>query len=202
MSAVARRVLLTCALFLLLPGASSFPAGVGDVANEGCLCHGAQDEGLALRLEGLPEVYTPGTTYDLVLTGDASIDREGGFRLLVDGGTLLLGNGSGTQVLDGGVTHTRQASTSEGWNLSWTAPNITSATVHVVLHVNHVNGDGSSGGDRWASTSVLVLGPEADGTPEDAAPSLSTFGAEGFALLALVGMFVMMRYALGNGGKA
>jgi len=202
MTTVARRALLVCIILMLVPGGASFPSGVGEVANEGCRCHGAQDDTLALTLDGVPEVYTPGMIYALSFNGHGSHEGNGGFRLLVDDGTLRLSNGSGTQVLDGGVTHTAPASSTTGWNLTWTAPEAVDEAAHFVLHINHVNGDGSSGGDRWTTLEVWSLGPEAVKEPAESSSHLSTFGAEAFALVALAGLLLMTRLALTSGGKA
>jgi hypothetical protein len=100
------------------------------------------------------------------------------------------------------VTHTAPASSTTGWNLTWTAPEAVDEAAHFVLHINHVNGDGSSGGDRWTTLEVWSLGPEAVKEPAESSSHLSTFGAEAFALVALAGLLLMTRLALTSGGKA
>lgn len=163
MGAALRRLLVLAALLLLVPGGFSFPNGVNETGDEGCLCHGASTASLAVSIDGLPEVYTPNATYTLLVTGDASHVGEGGFRLTVDAGRLEIVNATGTHLLDEGATHTAPSSTSVGWEVRWIAPEVEGVAATVVVHVNHVDGGGSSEGDRWSSHRQLVPGPAYDG---------------------------------------
>ena len=88
---------------------------------------------------------------------------QGGFRLLVDEGELVLDNDSLVQALDGGWTHTTEGSTMRSWNLVWQAPAENDTAATFVVHGNAVNGNNAPTGDAWSTLEVVVPGVAYDG---------------------------------------
>ncbi|MED5308135.1 MAG: hypothetical protein VYA95_02190, partial [Candidatus Thermoplasmatota archaeon] len=56
-------------MLLLLPvySVDSFPTGVGEIGNEGCLCHGSSNANTEIIVLGLPEKFESSTNYSLQL---------------------------------------------------------------------------------------------------------------------------------------
>ena len=78
-------------VLLFAPSISSLPSGVGEMANDGCLCHGGASEATVVFISGLPVEFESNTTYNLSLQIDSSIEpsqdsHQGGFRFNVQGG--------------------------------------------------------------------------------------------------------------------
>ena len=122
-----RFVLLGVFLVALLAPSTgvSSPNGVGDEANEGCLCHSPVDQ-TTVRLDGLPDVYERNTSYALSLSVEnPSVPSDGvyagGFRILVSNGTLAMNTSLG-QELGTGWTHTESGAGQRSWDLVWTSP--------------------------------------------------------------------------------
>ena len=96
----------------ITPLSTSFPSGVEDIGDQGCLCHGESKEQTSISLSGLPEKFEANTTYNLTLTVINKLISEnvgepyGGFRMTVSKGTIVFENSNQTQYLDGGWTHT------------------------------------------------------------------------------------------------
>jgi len=75
-------------VLLFAPSISSLPAGVGEMGNEGCLCHEGASEATIVLISGLPEEFESNTTYNLSLQIESSIEprsdsHQGGFRFFV-----------------------------------------------------------------------------------------------------------------------
>ena len=92
------------------------------------------------------------------------IPSQGGFRLLVSGGTIEFSNPNEAQELDGGWTHTGEGNSQRAWNFTWVAPQENTSTVEFIVFGNAVNGNGNSMGDAWNSYGVTIPGSSFDGT--------------------------------------
>ena len=199
-----RHGVLTVALLtvmLLGPVSVASPNGVGEQGNDGCLCHGGPSLEEAIHLHGWPEVYEPATAYPIHINASVPLDANGGFRLVVDGGTLLE-NGSATmQSMDRGLTHTAPSSLVEGWSAVWIAPNATDAAVRANLHLNLVNGNGASDGDRWATLSVASTGPDHEGAINEPRSDALTPAVMGIAVLGLGAVLALLAVGLREPGE-
>ena len=52
-----KRVIALAILLSLIGQSQALPSGIGDRANDGCLCHGGSDDTTVVNLSGLPETY-------------------------------------------------------------------------------------------------------------------------------------------------
>ena len=115
-------------VLLFAPSISSIPSGVGDMANEGCLCHGGISDATTVVISGLPEKFESNTTYNLSLEIESSINaskdsHQGGFRFFTKGGGVVqFENASEVQQLNDGWTHELAGTYQRQWNLTWTSP--------------------------------------------------------------------------------
>ena len=156
-------------VLLFAPSISSLPTGVGEMANEGCLCHGGASEATVVLISGLPGEFESNTTYNLSLQIDSSIEpsadsHQGGFRFYVQGGgTVQFENSSEVQFLEDGWTHDLAGTHQRQWNLTWTSPENLTDPVKFSLVGNAVNGNEQSDGDGWSSHVVTI--PHVDGPP-------------------------------------
>lgn len=169
------RALLISSIFLmsLAPVSVAYPDGVGEIANDGCLCHGASNLETEVEILGLPESYTQSTEYNLTLTIDSNIVRVenytniGGFRLIVSAGEII----GAPQQIEEGYTHSNASELS--WNLTWLSPLEDNGTTRFRFYGNAVNGNGEQTGDYWNSFEIRIPGvnhtgdvkqrPQADG---------------------------------------
>ncbi|MEZ8001872.1 MAG: hypothetical protein QMC58_06525 [Candidatus Poseidoniaceae archaeon] len=147
----------------------SFPIGVGESANDGCLCHGSASNSSESSLVGLPTTFESNQSFNLTLVIESNIaaqsnTSQGGFRLLVSGGTIEFSNPNEAQELDGGWTHTGEGNSQRAWNFTWVAPQENTSTVEFIVFGNAVNGNGNSMGDAWNSYGVTIPGSSFDGT--------------------------------------
>ena len=149
-------------VLLFAPSISSLPTGVGEMANEGCLCHGGASEATVVIISGLPGEFESNTTYNLSLQIDSSIEpsqdsHQGGFRFYVQGGGMVqFENASKVQVLEDGWTHDLAGTYQRHWNLTWTSPENSTEPVKFSLVGNAVNGNEQSDGDGWSSHVVTI----------------------------------------------
>jgi hypothetical protein len=119
-----------------------------------------------LALEGLPDSYTPGETYDLTLTLSDPDASRWGFELtvlddaLVSAGSLVATD-AGTQVSSSGDrSYLKQRSSgtapgttgSKSWPFQWTAPAEGAGDVVLYVAGNAANNNGGSSGDRIYAT--------------------------------------------------
>ena len=148
----------------ITPLSTSFPSGVEDIGDQGCLCHGESKEQTSISISGLPEKFEANTTYNLTLTVFNELISEnigepyGGFRLTVSKGTIVFENSNQTQFLDGGWTHTSTGNKYREWNLTWHSPDDNTSKAIVDLKGNAVNGNGASSGDSWNSIVYTIPG--------------------------------------------
>ena len=160
---------LTLAAFILLaititPLSTSFPSGVEDIGDQGCLCHGEAKEQTSILISGLPVKFEANTTYNLTITVANELILEnvgepyGGFRMTVSQGTIVFENSNKTQFLDGGWTHTSTGNKHREWNLTWHSPDDNTSKTIIDLKGNAVNGNGASSGDSWNSITYTIPG--------------------------------------------
>jgi hypothetical protein len=190
-----RRGALMLLLFVLAaPGmAVSVPTGVGQEANEGCLCHAPVAQ-TTLALDGLPDVYEGNTSYVLTLSvSNPSVPDDGayagGFRILISNGTLSMNTSLG-QEIDGGWTHTEAGAGQRSWSFLWTSPIDNNSRTDFTVHANAVNGNNAPTQDGWSSLSMAVAGVGYEGSLE---PKMGIDGVD-FAdkLLLALGLAVLV----------
>ena len=149
-------LILLIAFQPLTEGSSS---GITDLSS-GCVCHGGGLESTeaTVTMEGLPENWEVGETYDIFinLSGPESTGiNTGGFNLQVTSGTLT-SQFDAVKIEDNEATHTTIGNDQRSWVIQWTAPSSHGSTTFNVL-ANAVNGDGSAGqGDHWVKDVYLV----------------------------------------------
>ena len=140
---------------------SSTPYGIGEVANDGCLCH-TMESPVDVTLAGLPDAYEANTTYNLTLSVTSSVpsvdgESKGGFRLLASNGTLS-GDDQLVHAMEGGWTHTTNGSEWRTWSLTWQSPVDNSSRTEFIVHGNAVNGNNATSGDAWSTLEVVIPG--------------------------------------------
>ena len=164
-----KRVIVLAILLSLIGQSQALPSGIGDRANDGCLCHGGSDDTTIVNLSGLPEKYNSSVEYNLTLTIESSVELnevQGGFRVIISQGELIA---EGWQVMDGGYTHTAEINDRRQWDVVWVAPEADDELATFVVHGNAVNGNGNANGDEWNSLSIAIPGTNYTGevtTPE------------------------------------
>ena len=117
--------------------ATASPHGLGSEANQGCQCHGASTD-TVIQLLGVPETFAANTTYEVTLQITSSLEpsenrSQGGFRLLVDEGSIELANSTTVQKLDGGWTHTTNGSDLRSWTFDWRSPDVNNTAATFVI---------------------------------------------------------------------
>ena len=202
---VNRAKLLVSLLFFTLLFSSqlahSIPSGVGEIGDEGCLCHGASSQSTSVIIAGIPQEWAANSSYEMSIIINSSIeisDEEnapiGGFRLMVDEGTILFADNDSAQVINDGYTHTSSGNQYRQWNFSWTAPSSNDSLVNFVVHGNAVNSNQQSSGDAWNSYSTAVAGEGYTGVIGES-PNYSDeiqireIALLLFAVISLVGLF-------------
>ena len=179
---VRRRIVATGVLLLAMAMSNlavASPNGLGAEANEGCLCH-TPEEGTVVELAGLPDVFASNSTYQLTLTVASSVaavenGSQGGFRLLVDEGTIDVGNSTTVQPRDGGWTQTTNGSNHRSWVFEWRTPEVNDTAATFVVHGNAVNGNNAPTGDAWTTLELVVPGEAYQGplTPDEGIDGVS-----------------------------
>lgn len=166
-----KRVIALAILLSLIGQSQALPSGIGDRANDGCLCHGGSDDTTIVNLSGLPETYNSSVQYNLTLTIESPVESnevQGGFRVIISQGELI---GEGWQVMDGGYTHTVEINDRRQWEAVWVAPEADDELATFLIHGNAVNGNGNANGDEWNSLSVAI--PGVNYTGDVTAPDIS-----------------------------
>ncbi len=200
-----RNKLLVSLLFLILlfssPLAQSIPSGVGDMGDEGCLCHGAKSLSTSVIIDGIPPQWAANNSYQMSIILNSSIEisdeenaRLGGFRLMVDDGEVIFAENNRTQVINEGYTHTSQGNQYRQWNFTWSAPSSNDSVVNFVVFGNAVNSNGQSSGDAWNYYSTTVAGEGYTGVIEQPADYSDKFLNREislllFAVISLIGLF-------------
>ena len=166
-SAIGRRLLILAlaGIFLLTPlnTVNSFPNGVGEIGNDGCLCHGASNSDTKISISGLPEKFESATNYSLQLTiSNEEIARnnqsaQGGFRIIVNIGVLYFNNSEGI-IIDDGWTHQESSNQQRIWNFSWLSPDDNKTMAKLLVYGNAVNGNQQQTGDNWNDLEVYIPG--------------------------------------------
>lgn len=163
-------VLLSLAL-LAAPQFSAFPTGIqGGAVDNGCSCHGGNPDGAVQpMIDGIPEAYVAGTTYDITVsfTGgptSAGAANQGGFNFRASEGTLTAVDATAVQISADGreATHSESGNDQTSWSLVWTAPAADGVDVTFTLLANSVNGDGASTGDAWNGAEAFIGAPPAE----------------------------------------
>ena len=189
-----KRALLIASIFLmsLAPSSIAYPDGVGDIANDGCLCHGASNQDTVVQIFGLPESYNHSTEYNLTLSIDSNVIRVdnhtniGGFRLIVSAGEII----GAPQEYEDGYTHSNASDTT--WNVTWLSPGEDNGTTRFRFYGNAVNGNGEQTGDYWNSFEIRIPGVNHTGEvtqrpqPDGSSSSQLLTGAIGLGLLIIV----------------
>ena len=164
-----KRVIALAILLSLIGQSQALPTGIGDRANDGCLCHGGSDDTTIVNLSGLPETYNSSEEYNLTLTIESQVELnevQGGFRVIISQGELIA---DGWQIMDDGYTHTAEINDRRQWEVVWVAPEADDELATFVVHGNAVNGNGNANGDEWNSLSIAIPGTNYTGevtTPE------------------------------------
>jgi len=169
-----RLIAVLSALILLIayqPLTEGSSNGITDL-NSGCICHGGgvESSDATVTMEGLPDNWELGETYDLFinLTGPESTGiNEGGFNLQVSSGTLSSQLDT-VQIEDDQATHTTKGNDQRSWVIQWTAPSKDDSTTFKLLG-NAVDGDGNAGqGDHWVKTvNIVSSNGSVDSTEDD-----------------------------------
>ncbi len=160
--------MLSSVIFILLftsPLAQSASSGIGDDADNGCLCHGSKSQSTTVVIEGLPQQWVANQSYEMAITINSTIEKSqdsdaqlGGFRLMIDDGIVVFEENNNSQIIDEGYTHTSQGNEYRQWNFTWTAPTYNDTVVTFVAHGNAVNSDQQTTGDAWNYFSSSVAG--------------------------------------------
>lgn len=151
----------------------SFPEGIDDRGDRGCICHGGEDETTEVIVSGLPEMYNSSVTYNFTITINSPViettsedQAKGGFRVIISKGEIVADE---WQYLEGGYTHNETINKQRTWNASWIAPENDAELATFIVHGNAVNGNGESTGDEWNSLALAIPGVNYTGeiiTPE------------------------------------
>ena len=161
-------ILLCLTVLISAQAAIALPTGItGSMVDEGCICHGggvASDQVL-LTLEGLPDQWLPGESFELelrVVSTDVAATpsvARGGFNLRVNQGVLASLDET-TQVEGEELTHTEIGNGFRSWNFTWTAVASGSGLLEIRAAVNTVDGDGQADADdHWVITTWTIQGP-------------------------------------------
>lgn len=196
-------VIFLFAVLILMPinEVNGFPSGVGDIGEQGCLCHGAENDLTSVQISGLPEKYESNTTYFLQLVvNNPQIDvnassAQGGFRLVVSSGTITFNDTNATQIIGDGWTHTELGNQQRIWNLTWQSPSDNTSLSALTLFGNAVNGNGEFTGDGWNKIKIYVLGVENYNTFEQASANheLDVFDKAMLGLGLLVLLYILAK---------
>ena len=201
---IGSKLMVSLFFFILLSGpplAQSFSPGVGDIGDDGCLCHGGKSQSTTVLIEGIPQQWAPNITYNMSIIINSTIEisqdenaRLGGFRLMINEGLVVFEEGNNSQVINEGFTHTSTGNQYREWNFSWTAPSSNDSVVTFVVHGNAVNDNGQSTGDAWNYYSHSVAGEGFTGVIGDS-PNYSDEIQNSeialliFAVISLAGLF-------------
>lgn len=195
---------------LILPTSQSYSSGIGEQADNGCVCHGAERElDTQAHIDGLPERFNSSQTYNLTLWMESDISsdgkQQGGFMLWFSAGSFSYGDEA--QMMEGRLTHTDDGNGARGWSVKWTAPVEDDIQVDMKLYANAVDGDGEPTGDAWHSTTVSTAGVNFTGDLKepnvpgggDPIPSVGLFST--VAILALSSLVISSRTRCGGNGE-
>ncbi|MEC8540287.1 MAG: choice-of-anchor V domain-containing protein [Candidatus Thermoplasmatota archaeon] len=155
--------LVSVLLFIPAESVDSYPNGVGEIGNDGCLCHGESNQKTEIAILGLPDKFESNTNYalEIVLTNDnvkiSEQSAQGGFRMLVDSGRVEFNDSQGI-FLDDGWTHRETSNQQRSWRFLWYSPSDNTTMAKFTVNGNVVNGNNQSDGDVWDRTVIYVPG--------------------------------------------
>ena len=155
--------LVSVLLFMPVESVDSYPNGVGEIGNDGCLCHGESNQKTEIAILGLPNKFESNTNYtlEIVLLNDnveiSEQSAQGGFRMLVDIGRVEFTNSQGI-FLEDGWTHRETSNQQRSWRFSWHSPSDNTTMAKFTINGNAVNGNNQSNGDVWYRTVMYVPG--------------------------------------------
>lgn len=159
-------LVIILAILLAIPVTQSYPSGVGEVANDGCVCHGVIRETTEVIVEGLPTKFESNTSYSITIKLNGEVENQtndsayGGFRMLVSHGEIILDGSSNTQFIEEGWSHTEEGNKLREWNFTWISPMDNTSYVEFKVYGNAVNGNDNSYGDEWNSLIFKLPGVE------------------------------------------
>lgn len=141
-------------------------------------CHFDYDinmDGGAVSVEGLPETYRPGNSYEVVVIVESIQLENGGFQMTArfeDGSQAGLFDWAGDHLMYTPnisdeikyVQHTRESTRPSvngevSWKFKWTAPESRTEKIFFNIAANAGNDDDSAFGD-WIYVKELVVNPE------------------------------------------
>lgn len=161
---------------------------IGDVAQEGCLCHsGAPSNSVQVIAIDVPYNWVAGQTYEfsIQLVGGPAADttsNTAGIAMRVSDGILAAGVGSESALRNWQdeatvLVHESAGATTEDrtWNIAWTAPASGSGDVFFWITGNSVDGDHApNSGDMWNTLSFPL-----SETSEDSGRTRTLFAGDG-----------------------
>jgi len=114
-------------------------------------CHsGGEGGSIDIMLDGLPENYVLGKTYNLKLKVNSDVTSEGeyqgGFALTTSGGKIIVEDRKNTQISENYLTHTSEGSKFREWKFKWVAP-LKPNEIEFTIMAVAANGDYSPNGD-------------------------------------------------------
>ena len=139
-------------IYSCLPASASSGGITGFSGKSGSTCtscHSSSTSVPTITLTG-PTTVTSGSTNSYTLSVSVITAGNGGLDVAASAGTFAAG--SGTQVLNGEITHTAPSST-HSWTFSWTAPTVT-ATTTATLYAAAI--DSFSGGTGKLQQNITV----------------------------------------------
>ena len=160
------QLVIILTILLAIPATQSYPNGVGEVANDGCVCHGVIRETTDIIVEGLPAKYESNTSYNITIKINGDVGNQtnnsayGGFRMLVSHGEIVLDGSLNSQFIEDGWSHTEEGNKLREWNFTWISPMDNTSYVEFKVYGNAVNGNDNSYGDEWNSHLFKIPGGE------------------------------------------
>lgn len=162
-------VLAVAALSFFLYASSTGITGVTQKNGDGCKCHGGQNAGVNVTING-PATLAAGATGDYAVTIQGGPLSRAGTNIAVSAGTLSVIAGEGTKLVGGEITHTGPKTPVSGvvtFSFKYTAP-ATAGAITMYANGNSVNFNGNNSGDQWNfapnKTIDVVTGIEDDVT--------------------------------------
>ena len=186
-------------LVLFAPWASSAPQGIGEIAGDGCICHGSKDTSTELIIVGLPTAFESNTSYNFSLevrSAEVIISpgkEAGGFRIEVSNGDIQFSEELGhVQKLEEGWTHTTSGNKVRSWDFTYVSPSDNTTYADFTINGNAVNGNGQSSNDASNGTIIRIPGTSYTGElePTSTEDSLDTLDYT-VGSIALVGLLVV-----------
>ncbi|MCS5537134.1 MAG: hypothetical protein NZ770_03420, partial [Candidatus Poseidoniaceae archaeon] len=202
-----RRAILLLAIIgialIATPQFQATPGGIGSTADDsGCFCH-TKESGTEVSISGLPDTFNASAVYNLTITvsnsdipGASETANMGGFRLLINGGTLDFDQ-TLVHVVEGGLTHTELGNDQRSWEVSWTAPADDTKVAEFTLWGNAVNGNANgvtgNSGDGYNGAIYQVAGLNAGPIEEtvDAKRAMVVLMTAILLVLTLMGLAAM-----------